>query len=68
MIIDLARCTYLAYLAVVHHRHSVRHGESFFLVVGDKNKRDAGFVLQAFELNLHFLAKQQIKGGQRLIK
>ena len=40
-----------------HQHDTVRNGKRFLLIVRDKNNRDAGLLLDLFELHLHVFAQ-----------
>ena len=40
-----------------HHRDAVGHHQCFFLIVGDENKGDTGFLLEALEFGTHGLTQ-----------
>jgi hypothetical protein len=66
--VDLVGLVELLHPPVQHHRDAIGHGERLFLVVGHEHEGDAGFVLQALELDLHFLAQFEIEGGERFVE
>ena len=68
MVIDLPRRTNLKNIALAHDGDVVRHGQRFFLVMGDEDEGDAGFVLQPLQLDLHFLSELQIERGEWLVE
>ena len=45
-----------------------RHGQRFFLVVGDIDEGDARALLDALELDLHVLAQLEVQGAERLVE
>jgi len=51
--IHFPRCSQMLDNSVLEHHYPVGHGQSFFLVMGDKHKGDAQLPLQAFQFNLH---------------
>ncbi|MCY1234030.1 hypothetical protein D9M72_465980 [compost metagenome] len=55
-------------LAGGHHGDAVGKGQRFFLVVGDEDEGDAGFLLHPFQLHLHFLAQFQVERGERFVQ
>ncbi len=67
-LVDVAGCADLQHLALAHHRDAVGHGQRFLLVVGDEDEGDPGLVLQALQLDLHFLAQLQVQRRQRLVE
>ena len=68
MLIDVARRPHLLQLACRHHADPVRHGQRLFLIMRHENEGDAGFGLQAFQLDLHFLAQLQIERRKRFVQ
>ena len=46
---------------VIEHRHPVRHGKGLALIVGDKNKGDAEFLLKLLQLELHLFPQLEIE-------
>ena len=44
--VEIARSIHLLDAPVIEHRHPVRHGKGLALIVGDKNKGDAEFLLK----------------------
>ena len=67
-VVDVTRRTDLQDLAGGHHGDAVRHGQRFFLVVGDEDEGDAGLVLQRLQLDLHLLAQLIVERGKRLVE
>ena len=66
--IQLARRGQLLDAPLVEHRDAIRHGQGLALVVGHVDEGDAELLLQALELDLHFLAQLQVERAQRLIE
>ena len=66
--VDLRRLVELLDAAVVHHRDAVRQRERLGLVVRDVDERDADFLLQVDELELHLLAQLGVERGERLVE
>ncbi len=66
--INLFSSADLLHLPITHHRNPVRHGQRFFLVVSHINKRDADFILDLLQLQLHRLTQFQVQRPQRLIQ
>ena len=56
LVVNVDRRADLFDVAALHDNNRVGHGQRFFLIVGDKDKRDADFLLDIFQLALHFLA------------
>ena len=67
-VVDVARGADLQDLALAHDRDAVRHGEGFLLVMGHEDEGDAGFMLQALQLDLHVLAELVVQGRERLVE
>ena len=67
-VVDVARRADLQDPAGRHHRDAVRHGQRLLLVVGDEDEGDAGLVLQALQLDLHFLAQLVVERRQRFVE
>ena len=67
-VIDILGTAGLQDLAPPHDQHPVRHGQGFFLVVGHVNKGDAQGLLDALQLQLHFLSQFQVQGPERLVQ
>ena len=57
LVVDLFRGTHLLDISLVHNYNGIRHGKSFFLVMGDIDKSDSQFVFQADQLILHVLTE-----------
>ena len=53
---------------MIEDRDPVAHRERFFLVVRDVYEGDADLALHVLQLKLHFLAKFQVKGAERLVE
>ncbi|MCY1425180.1 hypothetical protein D9M71_409630 [compost metagenome] len=53
---------------LVHQKDAVRHGQRFFLVVGDENGSQAQFALDLPDLFAQVLADARIERRQRLVK
>ena len=58
----------LLHLAAVHDHDRIRHGQRFFLIVGDINKGNVHLPLQTLQFQLHLLAQFQIQCAQRLVQ
>lgn len=43
--------------ALIHDHHGIRHGQRFFLVMGDKHKGNARLLLDLFQFHLHVFAQ-----------
>ena len=67
-VVDVGRLIHLLDATVVHHRDPVRQRERFGLIVRHINERDADFLLQVDQLDLHFLAELGIERRERLIE
>ena len=52
----------------MHDGDPARQREGLGLVVRDVDERDADFLLQVDQLDLHFLAELRIERGQRFIE
>src|SRR5699024_5213818 len=61
------RCVELVHLAVAQQSDAIRHGQGFFLVVGNKNGRDVQFFLQLSDDIAHLYAKLGVQIGQRFV-
>ena len=66
--VDLGRLVELLDLALVHHRDPVRQRQRFLLVVGDVDERDADFLLQGDQLELHPLLELGVQRRQGLVE
>ena len=66
--VELARRGELFDAPMVEHRDTVRHRQRLALVVRHVDEGDAEFLLQALELDLHFLAQLEVERAQRLIE
>ena len=53
--------------ALVEHRHAVRHGQRFGLVVGDVHHGDAQVFVNVLDFQLHMLAQLFIQRAQRFV-
>ena len=56
-LVDKLRRSDLFDLAVPHDGQAIRHRHGLFLVVGHVDERDAHFLLDPFQLQLHLLAE-----------
>src|SRR5258708_39766974 len=65
-LIHLCWSALLLQTAGVHDSNAVRECESFFLVMGHVDKRDANRALQRLQFGLHLLAKLEIQRAERL--
>ena len=54
--------------AVFHDDDGVAHGEGFFLVVCDIDKRNAEFAVHFFEFDLHFFTHFQVESAERFVE
>ena len=61
LVVDFFRGADLLDFAVLHDDDLIRHRQGFFLIVGDEDKRDADFLLNFFQLVLHFLAQLEVQ-------
>lgn len=68
VIVDFAWRSDLENAALVHDRDTIRHRQRLFLIMGDENESDTGFVLQALELDLHVFAQFVVERGQWFIE
>ena len=68
LVVDVLRRTDLLNATVVHHHHSVGHGQRFLLVVRHIDKRDTQPLLDVLQLGLHILAQLEIQRRQRLVE
>src|SRR6266480_878587 len=66
--VDELRLADLFDLAVPHDGQPIRHGHGLFLVMGHVDERDAHFLLDPFELQLHLLAQLEIECPERLVE
>ncbi len=66
--VDARRLVLLLDVPGVHHRDPVRQRERFGLVVRHVDERDADFLLQVDELDLHFLAQLRVERRERLVE
>ena len=60
-VVDFFRGAYLLDFVILHDDDLIRHRQGFFLIVGNEDKRDADFLLNFFQLVLHFLAQLEIQ-------
>ena len=68
LVVNVDRRADLFDVAALHDNNRVGHGQRFFLIVGDKDKRDADFLLDVFQFALHFLAQLEIQCTERLVE
>ena len=68
LIINIERRADLLDLALGHDDDRVGHAQRFFLIVRDEHERDAGGLLDVFELLLHVLAQLQVERGERFVE
>ncbi len=54
--------------AVIHHRNTVRHGQGFFLIVGDVYESNTYLLLKLFQLKLHSLSQFEVQRSKRLVQ
>ena len=66
--IQLARRRQLLDAPLVEHRDAIGHRQGLTLVVGHVDEGDAELLLQALELDLHFLAQLEVERAQRLVE
>ncbi len=66
--VDARRLVELLDVALVHHRDPVRQRQRLGLVVRHVDERDADFLLQVDELDLHLLAQLGVERGERLVE
>ena len=66
--VDLRRLVDLLHAALVHHRDAMGERQRLGLIVRHVDERDADFLLQVDELDLHFLAELRVQRGQRLVE
>ena len=60
-VINFFRRSDLLDFAVLHNDNLIRHRQRFFLVMRNKDKRNADFLLDLFEFMLHFFAQLEIQ-------
>ncbi len=67
-VVKLARRCDLLDVAAAHDRDAVRHGQRFFLVMGDEDEGEPRLALQALQLDLHVLAQLHVECRKRLVE
>ncbi len=67
-LVQFGRRRYLKHLALRHDRDAIRHRERLFLVVGNKDERDADRSLQVPQLKLHLFAQFLVERAQRFVE
>ena len=68
MLVDVGGTAHLLHLAAVEDSYSVAHGERFFLVMRDEDKRNSHLLLDVLQLPLHFLSQLEIQCAQGFIQ
>ena len=68
LIVNIRRCSYLLYFAILHDHDFIRHRQGLFLIMGYIDKGDANLLLNLLQLVLHFLTQLQIQCTKRLIQ
>ena len=68
LVINIHGCADLLDAALRHYDNSVRHGKSFFLVMGNKNEGDTGSLLNLLQFLLHVLSQLKVESCQRLVQ
>ena len=67
-LIDFLRAAQLLHAPALHHRNAVRHRQSLVLIMGDKDKGDAGFALQRLQFRPHPLAQLGVQRRQGFVQ
>jgi len=67
-VVDLARATHLLHLAVFQHGDAGRQGHGLDLVMGDIDRRRAGLLVQALDLDPHVDPELGVEVRERLIE
>ena len=60
LIINICRAAYLLYFAVFHNNYFIRHCKRFFLVMRYIYESYSDFLLNFFQLLLHFLSQLKV--------
>ena len=68
LLVDIGRGADLLDAPVVEDRHAVGHRQRLALVVRHVDEGDADLLLDLLQLDLHLLAKPQVKGAERLVE
>ncbi len=68
LVVDIFRCTDLLDVSLIHDNNRIRHGEGFFLIVGNIDKCDSQFIFQTDQLILHVLTEFQIQSTERFVQ
>ena len=68
LIVNILRRADLLHLAAVHDHDGIGHGKGFLLIVGNINKGNVHFALQALQLQLHLLAQLEVQCAKGLIQ
>ena len=68
LVVDILRRADLLDFALVHDDNRVGHGQRFFLIVRDIDKRNAHALLDVLKLVLHILAQAKVQSAQRLVE
>ena len=68
LIINIFRLADLLDATLIHDHDGIGHGKCLFLIVGNRDKGDAGGLLDALQFVLHILTQTQIQCAQRLVQ
>ena len=67
LVVDVLGGADLLHLAAVHDHDGIGHGKGFLLIVGNINKGNVHFALQALQLQLHLLAQLEVQCAKGFI-
>ena len=68
LVVDILRCSDLLDIALIHDDDRVRHGQRFFLVMGDIDEGNPKLILKADQFILHILSELEIECPERFVK
>ncbi|MGA3197559.1 MAG: hypothetical protein ABSD39_21385 [Terriglobales bacterium] len=66
--IDFTGTGHLFQFARAQQCDTIGHHHRFFLIMSDKDERDADFALQGLEFNLHLAAQVGVQSGERFVQ